>query len=65
MTAVGALLVLFDRTISRITNDALLATGSSRRHAFLVASLTGAVETAAGLAGAYAVSLSLLVLNGR
>lgn len=41
---------------------ALLASGYSRGYAFLVSSLTGVVEPAAGLVGAYAVSLSQLVL---
>ncbi len=41
---------------------ALLSSGYSRVSAFLIASLTGMVEPVAGLAGAYAVSLSQLVL---
>lgn len=41
---------------------ALLACGYTRTYAFLVSSLTGLVEPAAGLLGAYAVSLSQLVL---
>jgi ZIP family zinc transporter len=41
---------------------ALLASGYTRVQSFLVASLTGLVEPVAGLAGAYAVSLSQLVL---
>lgn len=41
---------------------ALLSCGYSRRYAFAVAALTGLVEPAAGLVGAYAVSLSRLVL---
>jgi ZIP family zinc transporter len=41
---------------------ALLSLGYSKRHAFLVAGLTGAVEPMAGLAGAYTVSVSLAVL---
>jgi ZIP family zinc transporter len=41
---------------------ALMACGYSRAHSFLVATLTGLVEPIAGLAGAYAVSHSQLVL---
>jgi ZIP family zinc transporter len=41
---------------------ALLASDYKRLHAFLIASLTGLVEPIAGLLGAYAVSLSQLVL---
>jgi ZIP family zinc transporter len=41
---------------------ALAASRHSRRYAFAIAGLTGAVEPAAGLLGAYAVSLSQLVL---
>lgn len=41
---------------------ALLSCGYSRGEAFAVAALTGLVEPAAGLVGAYAVSLSHLVL---
>ncbi len=41
---------------------ALMAVGYSRLHAFLTASLTGAVEPVAGLIGAYAVSLSQQML---
>lgn len=41
---------------------ALWSLGYSKRYAFMVASLTGAVEPIAGLAGGWAVSLSLLVL---
>ena len=41
---------------------ALVAASYSRSYAFAIASLTGVVEPAAGLLGAYAVSLSELVL---
>jgi ZIP family zinc transporter len=41
---------------------ALLSCGYTRGYSFAVASLTGLVEPVAGLLGAYAVSLSLLVL---
>jgi ZIP family zinc transporter len=41
---------------------ALLASGYARMYSFLVASLTGLVEPVAGLVGAYAVSLSEVVL---
>jgi ZIP family zinc transporter len=41
---------------------ALWSTGYSKLEAFLIASLTGAVEPVAGLFGAYAVSISQLVL---
>jgi ZIP family zinc transporter len=41
---------------------ALLTCGYSKRYAFTIASLTGLVEPVAGLLGAYAVSLSQLLL---
>lgn len=43
---------------------ALLSAGYGRLRAFAVATLTGAVEPITGLAGAYAVSLSVLLLPG-
>jgi ZIP family zinc transporter len=43
---------------------ALLSIGCSRRKAFVVATLTGLVEPVTGLAGAYAASMSRLMLPG-
>lgn len=43
---------------------ALVSVGYSRVKAFVIATLTGAVEPITGLLGAYAVSLSLLLLPG-
>lgn len=41
---------------------ALVSTGYSKRYAFVISGLTGAVEPVAGALGAYAVSISLLLL---